>query len=66
MNKVDFLTLLDNRTTLFNYEHEYYDSLADYQVKKAQLEALIGKSLSEIDKPSAGEPVPMGHEHGAH
>jgi len=66
VNKVDFLTLLDNRTTLFNYEHEYYDSLADYQVKKAQLEALIGKSLSEIGKTPAGEPKAMGHEHGAH
>ena len=43
VNKVDFLTLLDSRVTLFNYEREYYDSLADYQMKKAQLEALIGK-----------------------
>jgi len=45
VNKVDFLTLLDNRATLFNFEHEYYDSLADYQVKKAQLEAVIGVKL---------------------
>jgi outer membrane protein, heavy metal efflux system len=45
VNKVDFLTLLDSRVTLFNYQREYFDSLADYQVKKAQLEALIGKSL---------------------
>ncbi|HBG05633.1 MAG: RND transporter [Geobacteraceae bacterium GWC2_58_44] len=45
VNKVDFLTLLDSRVTLFNYEREYYDSLADYQMKKAQLEALVGKGL---------------------
>ena len=45
VNKVDFLTLLDSRVTLFNYERELYDSLADYQVKVAQLEALVGKSL---------------------
>lgn len=45
VNKVDFLTLLDSRVTLFNYERELYDSLADYQVKLAQLEALVGKSL---------------------
>jgi outer membrane protein TolC len=45
VNKMDFLSLLDSRVTLFNYEREYYDSLADYQVKKAQLEALIGKTL---------------------
>jgi outer membrane protein TolC len=45
VNKVDFLTLLDNRLTLFNYERELYDSLADYQVKRAQLEAIVGKEL---------------------
>ncbi len=45
VNKVDFLTLLDSRVTLFNYERELYDSLADYQMKKAQLEALVGKEL---------------------
>ncbi len=45
VNKVDFLTLQDNRITLFNYERELYDSMADYQMKLAQLEALVGKSL---------------------
>ena len=45
VNRVDFLTLLDSRMTLFNYEREYFDSLADYQMKRAQLEALVGKEL---------------------
>jgi len=45
VNKVDFLTLLDSQITLFNYEREYYNSLADYQMKRAQLEALVGKEL---------------------
>ncbi len=45
VSKVDFLTLLDSMVTLFNYEREYFDSIADYQVKRAQLEALVGKSL---------------------
>ncbi len=45
VNKVDFLTLLDSRITLFNYEREYFDSLADYRIKLAQLEALVGKEL---------------------
>ncbi len=45
VNKVDFLTLLDSRVTLFNYEREFYDSLADYQIRRAQLEALVGKEL---------------------
>jgi len=66
VNKVDFLTLLDNRSTLFNFEHMYYDSLADYQVKKAQLEALIGASLSGAEQPLTGAPASGGHEHGQH
>ena len=45
VGKVDFLTLLDNRLTLFNYERDLYDSMADYQIKRAQLEALVGKEL---------------------
>jgi outer membrane protein, heavy metal efflux system len=46
VNKVDFLTLLDSRVTLFNYERDYYDSLADYQAKLAQLEATVGRDLT--------------------
>jgi outer membrane protein TolC len=45
VGKVDFLTFLDSRMTLFNYERELYDSLAGYQIKRAQLEALVGKEL---------------------
>jgi outer membrane protein TolC len=45
VNKVDFLTLLENRLTLFRYERELYDSLVEYRMKLAQLEALIGKEL---------------------
>ncbi|WP_306532724.1 TolC family protein [Geobacter sp.] len=45
VGKVDFLTLLDARLTLFTYEREYYESQAEYQMRKAQLEALVGKEL---------------------
>ena len=45
VGKVDFLTLLDSRVTLFNYERDLYDSLADYQIKRAQLEAVVGTEL---------------------
>jgi len=45
VGKVDFLTLLDSRVTLFNYERELYDSMADYQIRRAQLEAVVGKEL---------------------
>ena len=46
VNKVDFLTLLDSRVTLFNYERDYYDSLAEYQAKLALLEATVGTDLA--------------------
>ncbi|RQW82210.1 MAG: TolC family protein [Geobacter sp.] len=45
VSKVDFLTMLDSMVTLFSYEREYYDSVADYQIKRAQLEALVGEEL---------------------
>ena len=46
VNKVDFLTLLDGRLTLFNYERELYESQADYMMKLAQLEATVGVELT--------------------
>jgi len=42
VNKVDFLTLLDSRMSLFNYERELYESQAEYMMTLAQLEAAIG------------------------
>ncbi len=45
VNKVDFLTLLDGRVTLFNYERELYESQAEYMMKLAQLEAAVGVEL---------------------
>jgi len=45
VNKVDFLTLLDSRITLFNYERELYESQAEYMMKLAQLEAAVGEEL---------------------
>jgi outer membrane protein TolC len=51
VNKVDFLTLLDSRVTLFNYERELYESQAEYMMQLAQLEAATG-----IDFQS-GQPV---------
>lgn len=45
VNKVDFLSLLDGRVNLFNYERELYDSKAEYMMKLAQLEAVVGTEL---------------------
>jgi outer membrane protein TolC len=46
VSKVDFLTLLDGRMNLFNYERELYDSQAEYMIKLAQLEATVGMELA--------------------
>ncbi len=53
VNKVDFLTLLDGRMTLFNYERELYESQAEYMMKLAQLEAAVGRELAGAS--SAGQ-----------
>ncbi len=42
VGKVDFLTLLDNRLTLFNFEKEYYRALGEYQTSLARLEWVVG------------------------
>ena len=49
VNKVDFLTLLDGRVNLFNYERELYESQAEYMIKLAQLEAVVGADLVTRD-----------------
>ncbi|MDH3975067.1 MAG: TolC family protein [Deltaproteobacteria bacterium] len=45
VNKVDFLTLLNNHLTLFNYEIQYYRSLTDHEIKMAELEEALGGSF---------------------
>ncbi|MBN2091714.1 TolC family protein, partial [candidate division KSB1 bacterium] len=45
VDKVDFLTLLNNQMTLLNYEMEYYRVLSDYQKSLAKLEFAVGKQL---------------------
>lgn len=46
VNKVDFLTLLDGRVSLFNYERELYESKAEYMMQLARLEAAVGVELT--------------------
>ncbi|MCH8157008.1 MAG: TolC family protein, partial [Nitrospinae bacterium] len=45
VDKVDFLTLLDNQITLFRWEIKYYRELASYEKTLAELENVVGKSL---------------------
>ncbi len=45
VNKVDFLTLLDGRVSLFTYERELHESQAEYMMALARLEATVGVEL---------------------
>jgi cobalt-zinc-cadmium efflux system outer membrane protein len=45
VDKVDFLTLVNNQMSLFNYELDYYRILSDYYKNIAELEALVGTKL---------------------
>ncbi len=41
----DFLTLLENQATLYNYETEYYRSLTEFATRLANLERIVGKEI---------------------
>ena len=45
VDKVDFLTLLNNQVSLFNFEIEYYRHVIQREKKLAELEAVVGKRL---------------------
>jgi cobalt-zinc-cadmium efflux system outer membrane protein len=45
VNKVDFITLVNNELTLYNYEIDYYRSITSYMNKLSELEAAVGKQL---------------------
>ena len=45
VNKVDFLTLLDNQLTLFNYEIDYFRVLTEYRQQISRLEWVVGQKL---------------------
>lgn len=62
VNKVDFLTLLDSRVTLFNYERELYESQAEFMMRLAQLEATIGINLQPEPPVQITSPPPVTPE----
>lgn len=45
VDKVDFLTLLNNQVTLFNFEIQYFRHVTEYEKALAELEAVVGKRL---------------------
>jgi cobalt-zinc-cadmium efflux system outer membrane protein len=47
VDKVDFLTLLNSQTTLYNYQIAYHQALSLYFSTVAKLEEMVGRSLLE-------------------
>jgi outer membrane protein TolC len=45
VGKVDFLTLLENQTTLYDYETAYYRSLSSFAQRVAELESTVGEEI---------------------
>jgi outer membrane protein TolC len=45
VGSVDFMALLDNQITLFDYQLSYYQVVADYEKDLAGLEAAVGKRM---------------------
>lgn len=46
VNKVDFMSLLDGRLNLFNYERQLYEAQAEFMMQLARLEAVVGMELA--------------------
>ena len=45
VGKVEFLTVLDNQSTVFTYETEYYRAIADFAKNVAELERIVGAEV---------------------
>jgi outer membrane protein TolC len=54
VGSVDFMTLVDARMTVNQYEQEYHELLADYGVGVAELEAVVGRELPSGPRLLAG------------
>lgn len=45
VGRVEFLTVLENQATLFNYETEYFRTLTDFAATLADLERILGEEI---------------------
>jgi outer membrane protein TolC len=45
VGRVDFLTLLESQTTLYDYETAYYRSLSSFAERVAELESTVGEEI---------------------
>ncbi len=53
VGKVDFMNVLDSQMSIFNYEREYYDAVAEHQMQLAQLEGVVGTTLPPETAPAS-------------
>jgi len=61
---VDFLTLLNNLITLFNFELEYYDQLTVYQKALVKIEELSGMEIISKATLTSDESEEINHTIG--
>jgi len=45
VNKVDFISLVNNQITLYNHKIEYYRAITNYKNKLSELNAVVGKKV---------------------
>ncbi|KIH77476.1 Outer membrane protein TolC [Geoalkalibacter ferrihydriticus] len=45
VGRAEFMNVLESQMTLFNYERDYFEAVAEHQMVRAQLEALVGTQL---------------------
>lgn len=57
VNKVDFLTLLDNQMSVYGYLRDYYSALADHEKTLAALEQTVGAPLAVTAAPAELQPA---------
>jgi len=57
VGEIDFLTLLNNLITLFNFELEYYQQLTEYQKALARIEEIAAIDLIGTGLPTSGETI---------
>jgi outer membrane protein TolC len=50
VGKADFMNVLDSQMTLFNYERQYYEAVAEHQMQLSQLEGVVGTTLPPVER----------------
>jgi len=51
-DRTEFLDLLDSQMTVIDLDLAYFQALADFEARLADLELAVGKSVDEVEKSS--------------